>query len=208
MAHPFSPREPKLHVGEEPDAPMMVPMALHALGVIVVGVAPATAMVLVNGALQPFPMAAAAGPALAPLASAIWVSRGLAATMLIAGVWSWLKGRAARRTATWGCGYTAATPRMQYTGSSFGEQFARIFDAFLPVLRRGAPPEELFPQRTTALATHHADPVERRMYEVLGRGEEYVAQATEKIPEQPRFAFAAGLLALFIIGLVLIGVLR
>ena len=35
-----------------------------------------------------------------------------------------------------------------------------------------------------------------------------MAQATEKIPEQPRFAFAAGLIALFVIGLVLIGVLR
>ena len=85
---------------------------------------------------------------------------------------------------------------------------ARIFDAFLPVLRRGHVPTELFPQHPTALATHHADPVERRMYEVLGRGEEYVAQATEKIPEQPRFAFAAGLIALFVIGLVLVGVLR
>jgi hypothetical protein len=153
-------------------------------------------------------MITAAGSALAPLVPAIWVSRGLAVTLLIAGVLSWLAGRKARRAATWGCGYTAPTARMQYTGSSFGEQFARIFDAFIPALRRGQAPEELFPQKATALASHHADPVEQRMYEVLGRGEEYVAQATEKIPEQPRFAFAAGLIALFVIGLVLIGVLR
>ena len=201
-------REPALHVREDPPAPMLAPMVLHAIGVMVVGVAPAAGLALVNGALLPFPMAAAAGVALEPLAPAIWLSRGLAVTLLIAGVWSWLAGRAARRSATWGCGYGAPTPRMQYTGSSFVEHFARIFDAFLPVLRRGHPPDELFPRHATALATHHADPVEQRMFEVLGRGEEYVAQATERIPEQPRFAFAAGLLALFVIGLVLIGVLR
>ena len=203
-----NPRDAKLHVGEEAPAPMLMPMALHAFGVVLVGVFPASAMVLVNGALAPFPMASAAAPALATLAPALWVSRGLAALLLVAGVWSWLAGRAARRSVTWGCGYTAATPRMQYTASSFVEHFARMFDAFLPVLRRGSPPTELFPQHGSALATHHADPVERRMFEVLGQGEEFVAHATEKIPEQPRFAFAAGLIALFIIGLVLVGVLR
>jgi hydrogenase-4 component B len=95
-----NPREPKLHVGRDPDVPMLVPMALHALGVVVVGVWPAAAMVLVNGALHPFPMITAAGSALAPLVPAIWVSRGLAVTLLIAGVLSWLAGRKARRAAT------------------------------------------------------------------------------------------------------------
>lgn len=203
-----NPREASLHHGEDPPPPMLVPMVLHALGVIVVGLVPATAMVLVHGALVPFPMAAAAGPALAPLGAAIWVSRALAGTLALVGVISWLKGRAARRSATWGCGYTAGTPRMQYTGSSFGEHFARIFDAFIPALRRGQPPHEFFPRHPTHLASHHADPVEQRMFEVLGRGEEYVGQVTEKIPDQPRFAFAAGLVALFLIGLILVGALR
>ena len=203
-----NPREPKLHVGEEPPPPMLWPMVLHAVGVVVVGVAPATALVLVKGALVPFPMASALAPSLAPLESVVWVSRALAGAILLVGVVSWLKGRAARRSATWGCGYTAGTPRMQYTGSSFAEQFARIFDAFLPALRRGQPSEELFPKHAVHLATHHADPVEQRMFEVLGQGEKYVGQATEKIPDQPRFAFAAGLVALFVIGLLLVGALR
>lgn len=203
-----SPREPHLHVGKDAPGSMLPPMVLHALGVVVVGVAPGLAMALVNGALVPFPMAAAAPGALEQLAPAIWVSRALAASLLVVGVWSWLKGRAARRSVTWGCGYTAPSPRMQYTGSSFAEHFARIFDAFLPALRREKLPDELFPQHPAHLATHHADPVERRMFEVLGQGEEYVAQATEKIPEQPRFAFGAGLAALIVIGLLLLGAAR
>ena len=203
-----NPRQPQLPVGEEAPASMMVPMGLHAIGVLVVGVVPSAALFLVNGALHPFPLFAAAGTALEPLAPAIWLSRALAATLVIAGVWSWLQGRQARRSATWGCGYTAPTPRMQYTGSSFAEHFARIFDAFLPVLRRGRVPDELFPQQPSAVATHHPDPVERRIFEVLGHGEEYVSLANERIPDQPRFAFAAGLIALFVIGLVLMGALQ
>jgi hypothetical protein len=32
-----------------------------------------------------------------------------------------LQGRVVTESATWGCGYTAPTPRMQYTASSFSE---------------------------------------------------------------------------------------
>jgi hydrogenase-4 component B len=202
------PREPGLHVGEDPPAPMLVPMVLHALGVAVVGLAPAAALVLIHGALRPFPMAAVATQALTPLGPLAWVNRTFAAALLLAGAVAWLRGRAARRSATWGCGYTATTPRMQYTGSSFGKQFARLFEAVLPVVRRGQVPDEFFPRQATHLATHHADPVEKRMFEVLGQGEQYMRLATGKIPDQPRFAFTAGLLALLVIGLILGGALR
>ncbi len=202
------PRAPKIPAHDDPPALMLLPMVLHAGGVLLVGLAPALALSLMDGALRPLELGASAGLALTALAPALWLSRGLALTVLIAGLWVWWAGRAARLTPTWACGYTAGNTRMQYGGSSFAEHFARIFDAFLPALRRGKPPEELFPQHPTALATHHADPVERRMFEVLGQGEEFVSNATEKIPAQPRFAFAAGLLALLVIGLALVGVLR
>lgn len=202
------PRAPKLPVHDDAPAPMLVPMALHAAGVLLVGVVPSLGLALVEAGLAPFQLGAPARSVLEALTPALWLSRALALVLLVAGVWSWLSGRAARHTPTWGCGYTAGNARMQYSGSSFAEQFARIFDAFLPVLRRGEPPGDLFPQHPTALATHHADPVEQRMFEVLGQGEEFVSHATEQIPEQPRFAFAAGLLALLVIGLALVGVLR
>jgi hypothetical protein len=75
----------------------------------------------------------------------------------------------------------------------------------LPALRRERLTDTLFPQAPGHLATHHADPVERRMFEVLGQGEDLVAQASRRISEQPRFAFAAGLVTLIILGVIVRG---
>ena len=43
------------------------------------------------------------------------------------------------------------------------------------------------------------------MFEVIGQGEQFVQDTSSRIPEQPRFAFAAGLLALIIVSLVALG---
>jgi Mg2+ and Co2+ transporter CorA len=94
---------------------------------------------------------------------------------------------------------------MQYTGSSFSEQFVHLFEAFLPSTRRERLPEETFPRHASHLATHHFDAVERRMFEMLGQAEDLIDHASERIPEQSRFAFAAGLLALVIIGALVLG---
>jgi hypothetical protein len=93
---------------------------------------------------------------------------------------------------------------MQFTGTSFSEQFARLFEAFLPKLRRERLPTEIFPPERGQLATHHVDAVERRIFEVLGQAEKMVTQASDRIPEQPRFAFAAGLITLVIVVALLI----
>ena len=82
---------------------------------------------------------------------------------------------------------------MQYTGSSFSAQLATLFRPALPVLTREHLPTEPFPQHASHLSTHHVDAVERRMFEVLGQGEQFVHDTSGRIPEQPRFAFAAGL---------------
>ena len=94
---------------------------------------------------------------------------------------------------------------MQYTGGSFSAQFSSLFRPALPVLTRELLPTEPFPQHASHLSTHHVDAVEQRMFEVLGRGEEFVQETSGRIPEQPRFAFAAGLIALVILALVAIG---
>lgn len=197
-----SPREPGLLVGEEAPRSMLGPMMLHALGVILLGVAPEMGIGLTREVLKLFPVASNADVALVPLAPVVWASRCLAGLLLAAGVFGWRQGSGARRSVTWGCGYTATSPRMQYTGSSFSEHFARIFESFLPASRQERLPEELFPERPGRLATHHADAVEQRMFEVLGRAEDVVVQASGRIPEQPRFAFAAGFIALVIIGVL------
>ncbi len=199
-----SAREPNMHVGEEAPAWMLGPMLLHALAVVVLGVVPELGMLLVRPALRLLPIGPSADAALAPLATILWANRALALALLGAGVFGFVRGRHARRSVTWGCGYTAASPRMQYTGGSFSAHFARLFEPLLPVLRRERLPTELFPQHSGQLASHHVDAVERRIFEVLGRGEELVVQASERISEQPRFTFAAGFAVLLLIGVLLV----
>jgi hydrogenase-4 component B len=200
-----SPRDSSVHAGEDPPPAMLGPMVIHAAGVVAIGLAPKLGFALVRSTIALFPLQADIDAALYPLTSMVWASRALAVAICVGGIVRWRQGRHARRTPTWGCGYTAASPRMQYTGSSFTGQFARIFDSFLPALRREHLPTTLFPERPGHVATHHPDAVERRMFEVIGQGEAFVAQTSGRISEQPRFAFAAGLVALFLIGALLLG---
>ncbi|MDC0676926.1 proton-conducting transporter transmembrane domain-containing protein [Sorangium atrum] len=199
------PREPGLHVGEDAPGSMLWPMVIHAALVVAIGVAPDLGIAAIGAALRLFPIESSASTLPALLAPLAWASRALAGALLVAGVIGWRRGRAARRSVTWGCGTTATSSRMQYTGSSFSEQFTRFFASFLPSLRRERLPEGPFPQQPGHLSTHHVDAVERRMFEVLGHGENFIAQAFDRIPEQPRFAFAAGLVALVIIGAMVVG---
>jgi hydrogenase-4 component B len=199
-----SPREPELHVAEEAPASMLVPMLLHALGVVLLGVVPELGVGLTSAALKCFAFGPTEG-VLQSLAPALWASRLLLGVLLVVGFVAWRRGHKARRSATWACGYNAVSSRMQYTGSAFAEHFARIFNTFLPALRRERLPEGPFPQQTGHLSVHYPDAVERRMFEVLGQGEQLVSQASTRIPERPQFAFAAGLIALIVIGALVIG---
>ncbi|HEX7604204.1 MAG TPA: proton-conducting transporter membrane subunit [Polyangiaceae bacterium] len=198
-------REPGRHVAEEAPGSMLGPMVLHAVGAVVIGVAPGVGVGLTSAVLDLFPFAPGGHPVLDALMPAVWASRGIGALLLLACLVGWRRGVNARRSVTWGCGYTAASPRMQYTGSAFAEHFARIFESFLPVLRRDKLPEGPFPTHPGHVGTHHADPVERRMFEVLGQGEDLVTRASERISEQPRFAFVAGLITLVVIGVLTFG---
>jgi hydrogenase-4 component B len=52
---------------------------------------------------------------------------------------------APRRTATWDCGYRGATPRMQYTGSSFVQPATDLFGFVLGTRKNVRRPEGYFP---------------------------------------------------------------
>jgi len=198
------PRDARIHVGAEPPASMLVPMLCHAALAIVCGLAPQLGLGMVRASVGLFPFCTLADleRVLAPLAGLVYASRGLALLLLAAGLLRWWQGAGARRSPTWACGYLAGSPRMQYTGSSFSEHFARIFASCMPALRRERIASEIFPALPGQLATHHADAVEQRIFEVLARGEDAITEVSERIPGHPRFAFAAGLCAVLIIGAV------
>jgi hydrogenase-4 component B len=201
-------RDPTIHVTEDAPGSMAIPMAVHSVGIVVLGVYPDVALRLVEPALALFPLdsrGTAPTDLAGVLSPVIWACRGLALVLALSMVAAWRRRAAASASVTWGCGYTAGTPRMQYTGSSFSAQLSTLFRPALPVVTREHLPTEPFPQHASHLSTNHVDAVERRMFEVLGQGEQFVLETSARIPEQPRFAFAAGLLALIVVALVALG---
>jgi hydrogenase-4 component B len=73
-----------------------------------------------------------------------------------------LRGRDVRRAPTWGCGFSAPTPRMQYSSSSFAAPTAQLFQAVLATKVHGEAPADLHPA-PSSYATHAEDRVEERL---------------------------------------------
>jgi hydrogenase-4 component B len=197
------PRDSTIHVGPEASRTIQLPMIIHVAGIVALGVYPELALIIVRPALALFVSDTSAVTDM--LSAVMWLCRALALVLAVGVAIGWRRRARSRSSVTWGCGYTAATPRMQYTGSSFSAQLSTLFRPALPVVTREQLPTEPFPQHASHLSTNHVDAVERRMFEVLGQGEQFVQDTSARIPEHPRFAFAAGLLALVIVALVALG---
>ena len=77
------------------------------------------------------------------------------------------KGKPASRDATWGCGYAAPTPRMQYTARAFAELFGvKLLPESLRPRFSPAVPMTIFPE-PRACASTCEDPLTRSVYEPL-----------------------------------------
>ena len=203
------PRDPQVHVNSDTPMPLLATMSLHAAGVVLIGLWPPAGLWLARGAVKLFTdICPSSMPVALPDMNAVLMQIAGASALLMAvvGVLLLLARRVQRSAAThvtWGCGYAAANTRMQYTGTSFSSQFAAIFETVLPQLRREDLPKGYFPA-DGHLATHHVDAVERRMFQVLGDGESLVTRLVARVPDQPRFGFAVGLITLAtIVGLIL-----
>jgi NADH:ubiquinone oxidoreductase subunit 5 (subunit L)/multisubunit Na+/H+ antiporter MnhA subunit len=199
-----SARDPKIHCEGEVTRSMRFSMAVHGLGVVALGLLPGLGLALVE---QPARLFRARLPEAGPLGALepvrllgpiAWMGLLLLAVL---GALLLLRRRLlgpapTRRHVTWGCGYTAGTPRIQYTGASFSSQLAGLFYAVLPVHRREQLPEGPFPERTGHVNTHCVDAVEKRMFEVMGEGDALVTRVAERAPIGPGLSLGAGLVAL------------
>jgi len=205
-------RDPDLKAPAEVSRWMLVPLALHALGVVVLGVLPVLGLLLVEGpvriALAALPKAGA--DVIAPLATAltrIGIISAVLASVVALLIWWRFKAasKPAARHVTWGCGYTAPNTRMQYTGSGFASEFSGFFRGVMVLLRRRKAPDGYFPT-DSYLITDCVDAVERRLYSVINHGDESAADLSARLREDdPRFGFAATLLAIVLLaGLVLL----
>ena len=127
------------------------PMWLLALGCIACGLLPHVLLPVLDRAVASWARSSLpVGMSLTALAPCGWISllssllAGALAGIILTSVW--LRRRlAAKSISTWSCGYAAATPRIQYTGSSLGQTLGALFAwALQPRIQRPAV-DRLFP---------------------------------------------------------------
>jgi hypothetical protein len=127
---------------------MLLPMALLAACCAVIGILPVVAAPALDAAIAVWlPADATASPlrGLAPLGAITACGCVLAAAGAAAFVWLHRQRRAASAAVTWDCGYAVSTPRMQYTASSFAQQFVALTRWLLPPHERRPACAGLFP---------------------------------------------------------------
>jgi len=200
-------RDDSLPAGHEVNRWMLFPMAVHALGTVVLGLAPVLGFAMVAGPIALLlhgsadaELASSLQPVLASLAR---IGAYSCALSLAIGVPLWLRARrrapAVRRDLTWGCGYVLPSARMQYTGASFAIDFTQRFSNILALVMRRQVPMGYFPV-TSQLEADCVDAVERRLYAVIGQGDATASDLSKKLQEDnPRLAFAMGLAVLALI---------
>ncbi len=198
-------RDPRLPEGREASRWMLVPMGIHALGTVVLGVVPVVGFALVAHPVSLFLHAAPAGGGALDAVVGILTRIGLISGALAAVIVTvlWLRSRFAalspRRNQTWGCGYDLPNARMQYTGAGFSTDFSQRFRNIMVLLKRQKAPVGYFP-RDSYVITDCVDAVERRLYNVIDHGDDTAVELSEKMREDdPRLAFSAGLAAIVII---------
>ena len=160
-----TPRSERSDHGHDPDLRMVGPMALLAICCLAVGLlgwavvprlfTPAVAL------LTPWPPGEIQAPLALMAAQLRVVSLAGAALLGLIGLLAWFRrtllgGREVTQHVTWGCGYAAPTPRMQYTSVSFAAPLVKVFHRVVRPHVSAIPPDGLFPDHA-AFATQATD---------------------------------------------------
>lgn len=168
-----SPRSEHSAYAHESGSVMLGPMFLLAAGCLAIGLLPGLATPLLNRAIADWTSAGPLNGALVlpvPLESLVplrWVGAlgfALIGLCLIGGaaLWTRLQGDLTTTSVTWGCGYLAPTPRMQYTSTSFGELLVMLFRWVVRPKVASPSIRELFP-RAAAYRSEVPDSVLQRV---------------------------------------------
>lgn len=79
-------------------------------------------------------------------------------------VWTFRKLMLRKRTktisSTWGCGYTAPTAKIQYTGGSFSKTYTQLFGLLFQINKKENVVKGIFPTKAS-LSTHAYDKIEK-----------------------------------------------
>lgn len=173
------PRSEACARAHEAPAPMRAAMLAAALLCVAIGLFPRGALALID--LPASQLAGARPPAVPGVGPLVAISHLAAALAILVGVLALLRRallarRPVDQAATWGCGYEAPSPRMQYTAASFAQPVLAPFSPLLPHHGRLEAPRGFFPEgarveeRIGDLAGERLlVPAARRLIEVLGQ---------------------------------------
>lgn len=93
-----------------------------------------------------------------------------------------LRKRVEFEAPTWDCGYAAASPRVQYTASSFADPIIRMFKPILRTQRHVHEPEGLFPT-SASVETHTDDLLMRHVFEPAASGIRWAAGQMQRLQQ-------------------------
>jgi hydrogenase-4 component B len=205
-------RDDTLPEGREPSGWMLAPLLIHSAGTVLLGLMPVLGLALVAAPTRLFLRAmpeAATLHAMQHLQDVL--SRVSLISMSVTGLilLAWLLRRMLGRQApaagpTWGCGYSAPSARMQYTGSSFSRDFSNNYRGVMLLLKRQKPPQGYFPDDAYVVTTC-VDAVEHRLFNVIGQGNASAGLISRLMHEDdPRLGFALGLAAVVAIAALVV----
>jgi hydrogenase-4 component B len=165
------PRSPEAEAAREAGGGLLGPMTALAVACVAAGLAWTAPLVFVfarhpESAAWPLPAGAAIRDLLAPtwtvgLAAALVVVLFAALALLRRRL---LGRRETRETVTWDCGYARPETRMQYSGTSYVDPLAGLFQPLLRTRLDFDPPAGFFP-RSSRLATTTPALFRKRLYE-------------------------------------------
>lgn len=172
------PRSEEARAAHDPRAPMVYPMVLLALICVALGLA--SFWLWPEGLLESLLKGYGANPTALPRAlsearaAILPIAAASGALIVLVGVLALIRGRwlAARSVAsgpTWGCGYAAPDPHMQYSSASFVQPLTALFQAVLQPMVRREEDRTLYP-RILDFVSHTPDFWQRRLVEPIFHG--------------------------------------
>jgi hydrogenase-4 component B len=163
-----APRQPSPYPPHEAGWRMRLAMGILAALCLLIGLVPQAMVPLLDSVIRAWLPGEAEIGSLAVAAPLGWISALalalLALTMLMSLLYlRRLKGTEVTRAVTWGCGYLAPSPRMQYSASSFAGMLVDIFAGILRPHRQPPKVKGPFPA-ATHFASHVAETVLEELY--------------------------------------------
>jgi hydrogenase-4 component B len=147
------PRNRSAQVASEKGPAMLVPMIVLASACIVIGVFPGFFLPIALKAVS----ALGLGYDTIPLAPFLYLTGNITKAaavifvvflMILVLRYLLYRGKSVTRSATWGCGFTRPTVKMQYTGSSYAASILEFFRPAAPLTEHHPGVHGRFPQKT------------------------------------------------------------